>query len=89
MVLLLGKVLRRLGTLHEESVVNLRDYLMIKEAAAFIGVSPNTLRNWERDGKLPTHRHPFNRYRLYKKADLEALLMRIDQSATNEQHAAS
>ncbi len=69
--------------------MNLRDYLMIKEAAAFLGVSPNTLRNWERDGKLATYRHPFNQYRLYKKADLEALLRRIEQSVMQEQPATS
>ncbi|MDP9313428.1 MAG: helix-turn-helix domain-containing protein [Chloroflexota bacterium] len=61
--------------------MNIRDYLTIKEAAAFLGVSPNTLRNWERAGKIATHRHPLNGYRLYKQADLEALLIMIAQSA--------
>ena len=27
-------------------------YLRIKEAAEYLGVSPNTLRNWGRDGKI-------------------------------------
>lgn len=35
-------------------------YLTIKEAAGFLGVSPSTLRNWERQGKLSTHRNPVN-----------------------------
>src|SRR5690349_240407 len=48
-------------------IVNIGDYLKIKAAAAFLGVSVNTLRNWERAGKLATYRHPINGYRLYKK----------------------
>ena len=59
---------------------NLQDYLRIKEAAAFLGVSESTLRNWGRDGKIPTYRHPINRYRLYKKAELEAVLHEIERS---------
>lgn len=55
----------------------IEDYLQIKEAAEFLGVVRATLRNWERRGKLISHRHPMNRYRLYKKEDLEALLRKI------------
>lgn len=60
--------------------VNIRDYLTIKDAAAFLGVSPNTLRNWERAGKIVTYRHPLNRYRLYKQTELALLLQAIEQS---------
>ncbi len=60
--------------------MNIQDYLQIKAAAVFLGVSMNTLRNWERTGKLATYRHPINGYRLYKKADLEALLAAIKRS---------
>ena len=56
---------------------NFKSYLRIKEAAAFIGVSESTLRNWGRNGKILTYRHPINRYRLYKKGDLDALLREI------------
>ena len=49
-------------------------YLTIKEAAAFLGVSPNTLRNWGRDGKLSMHRNPINGYRLFRRRDLETFL---------------
>jgi MerR family copper efflux transcriptional regulator len=61
-------------------VVKLQDYLQIKAAAAFLGVSPNTLRNWERQGKLATYRHPVNGYRLYKNTDLESLLAAVRRS---------
>jgi excisionase family DNA binding protein len=59
--------------------LNIKDYLTIKPAAALLGVSVNTLRNWERGGKLVAHRHPINGYRLYKRVDLEALLAAIEQ----------
>lgn len=53
------------------------EYLKIKDAAALLGVSPGTLRNWEKLGKLKAHRNPNNQYRLYKKIDLENLLNEI------------
>jgi DNA-binding transcriptional MerR regulator len=49
-------------------------YLRIQEAAEFLGVSPNTLRNWGRGEKVPEFRHPVNNYRLYRRSDLEELL---------------
>jgi len=62
-------------------MVNLQSYLRIKQAAEFLGVSESTLRNWGRNGKITTYRHPISRYRLYKKADLEGLLREIERSA--------
>ena len=59
----------------------LKDFLRVKDAAEFLGVSPNTLRNWSRDGRVPVHRNPINGYRLYNKSDLERLLRRINRSA--------
>lgn len=53
------------------------DYLKIGPAARFIGVTPNTLRNWEKQKKIETYRCPHSSYRLYKKEDLEALLNNI------------
>ena len=50
------------------------DYLTIKEAASYLGVSENTLRNWDRKKKISTHRHPINHWRLYDKEDLKRLL---------------
>ena len=54
-------------------------YLRIKEAADFLGVSPNTLRNWGRDRKITEHRHPMNNYRLYKQSDLTRLLRMVEK----------
>ena len=56
------------------------DYLTIKEAAEFVGVTTNTLRNWEKDKKITVYRNPQNKYRLYKKEDLENLLNTIKQA---------
>ena len=55
-------------------MTKLREFLRISDAAEYLGVSPNTLRNWERAGKIAAHRHPVNRYRLFKRDDLDAVL---------------
>ena len=62
------------------SARNLRDYLLIRDAASFLGVSEATLRNWDREGKIAAYRNPINGYRLFRKADLEALLKRVARS---------
>lgn len=55
-------------------------YFTIKDEAAFLGVSPNTLRNWGRSGKVSMHRNPINGYRLFRRSDLEQLLNQIADS---------
>ena len=55
----------------------LSDYLRISEAAEYLGVSPNTLRNWVNAGKIAAVRHPVNAYRLFKREDLDALLKKV------------
>lgn len=54
-------------------------YLRIQEAAAFLGVSPNTLRNWGRGENVPELRHPVNNYRLYRRSDLEKMLRQVSR----------
>ena len=36
-----------------------------------------TTRNWHNEGKITAHRHPVNRYRLFKRKELDALLRRL------------
>lgn len=48
-----------------------RGYLTIKEAAKILRITPLTLRNWDNSGRFKAYRHPVNRYRLYKKGELE------------------
>ena len=59
----------------------LRDYLRISEAAEYLGVSPNTLRNWENAGKIVAHRHPVNKYRLFSREELDAYIRRSESAA--------
>ena len=66
----------------------LDDYLRIQEAAEFLGVSPNTLRNWGREDKIPEFRHPVNNYRLYRRSDLEEVLRAITRTGQQRQQAA-
>ena len=64
---------------------SLAEYLTVGEAAKFLGVSPWTLRNWDRDGRLKSRRHPKNGYRIYRQFDLEAILQ--DQRVTGDDGA--
>ncbi|WP_437193263.1 helix-turn-helix domain-containing protein [Planctomicrobium sp. SH527] len=59
----------------------LSDYLRISEAAEYLGVSPNTLRNWGNAGKIATIRHPVNDYRLFKREDLDDLLKQVETAS--------
>ena len=52
-------------------------YLKIREAAKFLGISPNALRNWVKQGKVTSYRNPINNYCLFKKEDLAGLLKTI------------
>jgi len=61
----------------ENEKQTLADYFTVREAAVFLGVSPSTLRNWDKEGKLKAKRHPVNDYRLYRKEDLEILLKQV------------
>jgi predicted site-specific integrase-resolvase len=60
-------------------MVNLRDFVNIKEAAALVGAHPETLRRWDASGKLKARRHPVNGYRLYLRADLNAFLAKLKE----------
>ncbi|GMU18905.1 MAG: hypothetical protein AMXMBFR12_00970 [Candidatus Babeliales bacterium] len=61
-------------------IKKINEYIRIKDAAQFLGVSENTLRNWEKEKKISVYRNPLNRYRLYSKEDLEQLLGTIQKS---------
>lgn len=60
----------------------LGEYLQIKDAAKYLGVCHNTLRNWEASGKIPVHRHPVNNYRLFRIKDLDAMVLATKMSVT-------
>ena len=56
-------------------------YITIKQASRILEVSPLTLRNWDKNGKLKAHRHPMNNYRVYKIEDLEKVIHEIENNA--------
>jgi MerR family copper efflux transcriptional regulator len=53
-------------------------YITIKQASKILGVTPLTLRNWDKNGKLKAFRHPMNNYRVYKIEDLELVINEIE-----------
>ncbi|MDQ3089930.1 MAG: MerR family DNA-binding transcriptional regulator [bacterium] len=53
-------------------------YFSIKEAAGILGVTPLTLRNWDKSGKFKASRHPMNNYRVYKLSALEKVIEDIE-----------
>ena len=61
----------------EENILS--EYMTVKEAAKYLGVSPMTLRRWDKKGKLKAKRHPMNRYRLYSKKELKMILETIEE----------
>lgn len=52
---------------------NKNQRFQIGEAASYLGVTPQTLRAWERKGILSPLRTPTN-YRVYTKAQLDELI---------------
>lgn len=57
-----------------------RKYISIKEAAKLLGITPLTLRNWDRRGILTAYRNPVNNYRVYKLDQVEMFLRKIENS---------
>lgn len=60
-------------------------YLQVGETADYVGVSAQTLRRWDRDGRLTAVRRPGSSYRYYRRADLEPFRLeyrRASEAAT-------
>lgn len=51
--------------------------LRVGEAAAYLSVTTETLRNWDKSGRLVPTRHPVTGYRYYRQEDLDAFLAAI------------
>lgn len=56
---------------------NMEQFLKVSEAAALIGVSASTIRNWDRSGKVRAMRNAINNYRLYDRDEIKALIDNI------------
>lgn len=57
------------------------DFLRVSDAAEYIGVSPQTLRRWDRAGRLTAVRRPENSYRFYRRGDLEPFRLEYRRAA--------
>jgi DNA (cytosine-5)-methyltransferase 1 len=49
----------------------MKDYYTLSEASELLGKSKETLRRWDREGKLSAVREPISNYRVYKKEQFE------------------
>jgi DNA-binding transcriptional MerR regulator len=64
-------------------MMKLSDWLNVTQAAKYLGVCSETLRRWDRSGKLTPSRHPINGYRLYDKAMLDQVLATLQGGAAS------
>lgn len=55
-----------------------KKYVTVNEAASLLGVTPLTLRNWDKAGKLVALRNPLNNYRIYRKEDIDFFVRRME-----------
>jgi len=55
-----------------------KKYLTIKEVSRILGVTPLTLRNWDKKKKLKAYRNPINNYRVYKPEEIQLFLRKIE-----------
>jgi len=58
----------------------MQKYLTIQKAAKLLHVTPLTLRNWDKSGKLKAYRHPANKYRIYRLDQIESFLRQLEGS---------
>jgi hypothetical protein len=57
--------------------------MTIAQAAEYVGVTPLTLRNWDKAGKLKAVRNPLNGYRMYDKEELDKFLSKLQTGEQN------
>jgi DNA (cytosine-5)-methyltransferase 1 len=57
-----------------------KKYLTVNEVANIFGITPLTVRNWDKKGSLAAYRNPVNNYRMYKIEDVEVLMRKIEHS---------
>jgi len=62
----------------------MKEYLSLSEAAELIGKSKETLRRWDREGKLSAVREPISNYRVYKREQVESLFSEFYNLETRE-----
>lgn len=51
----------------------MKDYYTLAEAAHLLGKNKETLRRWDKEGKLCAVRDPMSNYRIYKQSDVQSI----------------
>lgn len=67
----------------------MNEYLTLTEASELIGKSKETLRRWDREGKLSAVREPMSNYRVYKREQVESLFadfLSVDNNDTTSNY---
>lgn len=60
--------------------------ITIKEASLILGVCIQTLRKWDKIGKLKAKRHKDNNYRIYRFLEIERFIKKTDFKIKGEKH---
>lgn len=60
-------------------------YLTVAEVARLLGITPLTVRNWDKKGKLVAYRHPVNNYRMYKIDDVEKIIHELENGPSRDE----
>lgn len=63
----------------------MKEYLSLSEASELIGKSKETLRRWDRDGRLNAVREPISNYRVYRKDDIQLLMGELYEDKIEEE----
>lgn len=56
---------------------DIRNYLTVSEAAQKLNVSPETLRKWDRNGKLVSLKHPTDNSRIYYETQIDNFISEL------------
>ena len=63
----------------------MNEYMSLAETSEYIGKSKETLRRWDKEGKLTAVREPISNYRVYRKSDVADLFSEfIDENTKDE-----
>lgn len=54
-------------------------YFTLKQTAKVLGVTQQTLRNWDKQNKLRSVRNPINNYRMYKVELVQLFMRRMEE----------
>jgi DNA (cytosine-5)-methyltransferase 1 len=62
----------------------MNEYLTLSEVSEMIGKSKETLRRWDREGRLTALREPVSNYRVYRRTQVEALFSNFIEKEDKE-----